>query len=84
MDCRECKDKNEPNKKYTININNSFIKEEKALSLRCNYNTDSKRYSFRINDNNFNIKTAIECVGENIISPDMIRKVEPEETESKE
>ena len=78
------KDKNEPNKKYTININNSFIKEEKALSLRCNYNTDSKRYSFRINNNNFNIKTAIECVGENIISPDMIRKVEPEETESKE
>ena len=77
-------DKDESNKKYIIDINNSFIKEDPALSLRCDYNTNSKRYSFRINDNDFNIRTAIECVGENIISPAAIRNVKTEEVEPNE
>lgn len=77
-------DKDESNKKYIIDINNSFIKEDPALSLRCDYNTNSKRYSFRINDNDFNIRTAIECVGENIISPAEIRNVKTEEVEPNE
>ena len=77
------KDKNESNEKCTIDINNSFIKEETALALRCNYNTDSKRYSFRIDDNNFDIRTAIECIGENIITPNELR-IETKETESQE
>lgn len=77
-------DKDESNKQYIIDINNSFIKEGPALSLRCDYNTNSKRYSFRINDNDFNIRTAIECVGENIISPAEIRNVKTEEVEPNE
>lgn len=76
--------KDEVNKKYKININNSFIKEEKALLLRCDYNTNSKRYSFRIDDNDFNIRSAIESIGENIISPDEIRNVKNKETVPKE
>lgn len=67
-----------------IDLDNSFIKGESALLLKCDYNTNFKRYSFRINDNKFNIRTAIECIGKNIIAPDLIRAEKPEGNEQKE